>query len=88
MTAGFAIFLVRFSVTRPPKGGFINAWIKARDADEAVARARQEIEKIGWTPLTLDEVSRPRPECPGRDYHQQAMTDNEVLVVYEAPLDG
>jgi len=85
---GERVFLVRFRGTRPGLVAMINAWILAPNADDALIRARREIEKNGWLVGELDEMSSPIRGCAGQQYYEQALIDREVLVIYQAPADG
>jgi hypothetical protein len=67
---------------------FVNCWIKRDDLEEAVSIARRMIAERGWHSEALEEVRFcTRDEFPeeSREYFDQALIDDEVLVFYTAP---
>ena len=66
----------------------MNCWIKRDDVDEAVSIARRIIAERGWHSEVLEEARRcTREEFPeeGRQFFDQALTDDEVVVFYTHP---
>jgi hypothetical protein len=71
-------------------GAMVNCWIKRDDIEEAVSVARRIIAERGWHSELLEEARRcTREEFPeeSRQYFDQALTDDEVLVFYTHPAD-
>jgi hypothetical protein len=71
-------------------GAMVNCWIKQNDLEEAVSIARRIIAERGWHSENLDEARYcTREEFPekGREYFDQALIDDEVLVFYTHPRD-
>jgi hypothetical protein len=69
-------------------GALVNCWIKRDDIAEAVSIARRMIAERGWYSETIEEARFcSRDEFPeeGREYFDQALTDEEVLVFYTHP---
>ncbi len=69
-------------------GALVNCWIKRPDLDEAVSVARRMIAERGWFSEEVEEVRHcTREEFPeeSRQYFDQALTDDEVLVFYTHP---
>jgi hypothetical protein len=72
-------------------GAYINCWMNYDNQKEAERKAMEMMHENGWTDLTLDEVSKVnRSDYEDNEdqlqYFDQALTDDEVLVVYTYPL--
>jgi hypothetical protein len=71
-------------------GALVNCWIKRDDIEEAVSVARRIIAERGWHSEALEEAHHcTREEFPeeSRQYFDQALTDDEVLVFYTHPAN-
>ena len=71
-------------------GALVNCWIKRDDLDEAVSVARRMIAERGWFSEGVEEARYcTREEFPeeSRQYFDQALTDDEVLVFYTHPKE-
>jgi hypothetical protein len=69
-------------------GAMVNCWIQRADLDDAVSVARRMIAEQGWFSEAVEEVRYcTRDEFPeeSRQYFDQAVTDDEVLVFYTHP---
>jgi hypothetical protein len=69
-------------------GALVNCWIKRDDIEDAVSIARRMIAERGWHSEVLEEARFcTRDEFPeeGREYFDQALTGDEVLVFYTHP---
>jgi hypothetical protein len=69
-------------------GALVNCWIKRYDIEEAVSIARRMIAERDWHSEVVEEARFcTRDEFPkeGREYFDQALTDDEVLVFYNHP---
>jgi hypothetical protein len=72
-------------------GAYINCWMNYDIQNEAERKAKEMMDENGWIDLTLDEVSTVnRSDYEDNEdelqYFDQALIDNEVLVVYTYPL--
>ena len=72
-------------------GAYINCWINDDNQKEAERRAIKMMDENGWAVLTLDEASSVTSSDYSEDdqqleYYDQALIDDEVLVVYTYPL--
>ncbi|MFA6288161.1 MAG: hypothetical protein WC661_12325 [Opitutaceae bacterium] len=69
-------------------GALVNCWIKRNDIEEAVSIARRMIAERGWHSEVIEEArfcSRDEFSEESREYFDQALTDDEVLVFYTHP---
>ena len=71
-------------------GALVNCWILRDDIEEAVSIARRMIAERGWHSKVLEEArfcSRDEFPAGSREYFDQALTDDEVLVYHTYPKD-
>ena len=71
-------------------GAYINCWIKERNFVNADIIARKEIESANWKVESLEEVIQVDKKYyshddPKREYYEQALIDNTVLVFHTYP---
>lgn len=72
-------------------GAHINCWINTKSYHEAEKKASKLIVESGWKELQLEEVLNiSRSDYSDNDeklqYFEQALVDNEVLLVFTYPL--
>lgn len=73
-------------------GAAVGCWIKDQTKDNAYHIAKGRIENQGWVVLELEEqklISEEDYESDGegKEYFEQALTDDEVFVFYTYPKD-
>ncbi|WP_276373728.1 hypothetical protein [Chryseolinea sp. H1M3-3] len=72
-------------------GAWINCWINCEDVDDATKRALRMMRDNGWKEFEIEDVFKvDRSDYEGNEnqlrYFDQALLDDEVLVVYTYPL--
>src|SRR5688500_15465537 len=72
-------------------GAWINCWINSNDVEDATERALRMIRENGWKELEMEDyfhVERSDYEENENQlqYFDQALIDDEVLVIYTYPL--
>src|SRR5688572_18132384 len=72
-------------------GAWINCWINSDDVDDATKRALRMMRENGWKEMEIDELFKvERGDYAENEnqlrYFDQALLDDEVLVVYTYPL--
>jgi hypothetical protein len=70
---------------------WINCWINCDDVDDATKRAVRMMRDYGWKEMEIEDVFKiERSDYLGNEnqlqYFDQALLDDEVLVVYSYPL--
>ena len=72
-------------------GAWINCWINSDDVDDATKRALRMMRENGWKEVEIEELFKvERGDYAENEnqlrYFDQALLDDEVLVVYTYPL--
>lgn len=90
----FLQFDVTPSSTHPEKdrlgGGIVNCWIERSSLDEAIEVARRMIRESHFIvdePSQTNETSRDRLNPDAIQYYEQALIDQEVIVIYTYPAN-